>query len=291
MEDAPGLSDEERGSIARRLILQSPPGELMQVANDVRTLLGNDDIINAMALDVFREYNTDQMIAVNLPEASGQCLVTTAGAVSGEEYLDPRTAQVITVNHIKQRCVGIRPATEEENTPASLQGYRASLDDALESHVSDAFPDARYAVYAAEPAGVKTLTACVSSAKFNAANFWNGRWRSVWTATLSEDQTTWAVAGTFKVDLHYFEEGNVQMNAAGEHAAQLPVDGQAADAAALVEIIRKAEHAYMVTLEDTYSNMSEGPFKELRRTLPLTRMKFNWANASHSLAAELRRNS
>jgi hypothetical protein len=76
---------------------------------------------------------------------------------------------------------------------------RASLDDALESHVSDAFPDARYAVYAAEPAGVKTLTACVSSAKFNAANFWNGRWRSVWTATLSEDQTTWAVAGTFKV--------------------------------------------------------------------------------------------
>lgn len=39
---------------------------------DVRTLLGNDDIINAMALDVFREYNTDQMIAVNLPEASGQ---------------------------------------------------------------------------------------------------------------------------------------------------------------------------------------------------------------------------
>lgn len=55
-----------------------------------------------------------------------QCLVTTAGAVSGEEYLDPRTAQVITVNHIKQRCVGIRPATEEENTPASLQGYRCA---------------------------------------------------------------------------------------------------------------------------------------------------------------------
>ena len=38
----------------------------------MRTLLGNDEIINAMALDVFREYNTDQMIYVNLPEASGQ---------------------------------------------------------------------------------------------------------------------------------------------------------------------------------------------------------------------------
>jgi hypothetical protein len=41
----------------------------------VRTLLGNDEIINAMALDVFREYNTDQMIYVNLPEASGQVLL------------------------------------------------------------------------------------------------------------------------------------------------------------------------------------------------------------------------
>lgn len=38
----------------------------------MRTLLGNDEIINAMALDVFREYNTNQMIYVNLPEASGQ---------------------------------------------------------------------------------------------------------------------------------------------------------------------------------------------------------------------------
>jgi hypothetical protein len=77
---------------------------------------------------------------------------------------------------------------------------RASLDDELQSHVSDAFPDARYAVYGSEGAqGVKTLTACISSAKFNPSNFWNGRWRSVWTVTLSADQTTWAVEGTFKV--------------------------------------------------------------------------------------------
>jgi capping protein alpha len=77
---------------------------------------------------------------------------------------------------------------------------RASLDDELQSHVADAFPDARYAVYGSEGAqGVKTLTACISSAKFNPSNFWNGRWRSVWTVTLGADQATWAVEGTFKV--------------------------------------------------------------------------------------------
>jgi len=66
--------------------------------------------------------------------------------------------------------------------------------------VADAFPEARYAVYGSEaPHGVKTLTACISSAKFNPSNFWNGRWRSVWTVTLSADQSTWAVEGAFKV--------------------------------------------------------------------------------------------
>jgi hypothetical protein len=60
----------------------------------------------------------------------------------------------------------------------------------------------------------------------------------------------------------------VQMNAAGEHAAQLPVDGQAADAAALVEIIRKAEHAYMVTLEVRLRTRSVGePGSTSRRAL------------------------
>jgi hypothetical protein len=32
-EGAAPLSDAERGTIARKLILQSPPGEVMQVAN------------------------------------------------------------------------------------------------------------------------------------------------------------------------------------------------------------------------------------------------------------------
>jgi len=59
----------------------------------------------------------------------------------------------------------------------------------------------------------------------------------------------------------------------------------------VVRIIKEAEHKYMATLEETYATMSEGPFKELRRLLPITREKFNWANASHSLAAELRRNN
>lgn len=95
----------------------------------------------------------------------------------------------------------------------------------------------------------------------------------------------------FQVDVHYFEEGNVQLDAKGKHSAEIPVGSAAEDAAAVVRIIREAEHKYMSTLEETYTTMSEGPFKQLRRTLPITREKFNWANASHSLAAELRRNS
>ena len=41
----------------------------------MRTLLKDDALLNSIALDVFREYNMEQMVAVSLPESSGQvCL-------------------------------------------------------------------------------------------------------------------------------------------------------------------------------------------------------------------------
>jgi len=51
-------------------------------------------------------------------------LVTKVGEVGVDQYLNPRTAQVITVDQVKQTVLDVRPAEEEENTSPSLAEYR-----------------------------------------------------------------------------------------------------------------------------------------------------------------------
>ena len=54
------------------------------------------------------------------------------------------------------------------------------------------------------------ITICISASKFNPNNFWNGRWRSVWTCTFSPNGKV-QLDGNMKLNVHYYEEGNVQL--------------------------------------------------------------------------------
>jgi len=258
------------------------------VASDVRVLLGNDELINSIALDVFREYNVDQMVAIALPEASGQVLVTAVGEVDTDQYLDPRTSVVMTVDQIHQKCLEVRPADEHENTPASLKEYRDVLDLEVTSYVEKSYPGAVHAVYGSDK-GSKVVTLCIVNTEFSPKNFRNGRWRSVWTATLNQEETEWELEGNIKVLVHYYEEGNVQLNTVHSHHTKIPVQGVDADVGDIIKTIKKVEKAFVMDIEHHFSTLSETSFKELRRTLPLTRTKFQWANQQHSLASELRR--
>lgn len=284
------LSDEQKLEIARKLMLQSPPGEILQVASDVRALVKNDALINSIALDVFREYNEQQMVTIAIPDSSEQVLVTKVGEVETDQYLNPRTAQVVTVDQIKQVVIDVRPAEEHENTSPSLQAYREELDASIESYIAETYPSAPYAVYGFEEKDGSVLTLCISNARFSPKNFWNGRWRCVWTAKLNTDQTTWEITARIKVLVHYFEEGNVQVNTSHTHAVTMPVQGVAADVAAMVNEINKVETDFAKKLHETYITLNDNHFKDLRRNLPLTRMKFQWTNAAASLASELKRN-
>jgi len=283
------LTDEQKLDLARALMLQSPPGELLQVASDVRTLLNDDALLNSIALDVFREYNMEQMVAVSLPESSGQVLITKAGEIDSAHFLDPKRNQVVTVDHIKQTCIEVRPAEEHENTVAVMQNLRNSTEEELSSYAAECFPSAQVAVYGKLQGSSQRLTMCISSAKFNARNFWNGRWRSLWVSTLDPTFGEWLLKGNVIVVAHYFEEGNVQLQTKHEYECMVPSKGAEADAAALVYIVRVEEQAFLNKMGETYTNLSETTFKDLRRTLPVTRTKFPWSNKAHSLAAELKR--
>jgi hypothetical protein len=53
-----------------------------------------------------------------------QIIITTYGELDKNNYLDPRTAQVATVDHIKQKCTKLRPAADEELPSAYIEDFR-----------------------------------------------------------------------------------------------------------------------------------------------------------------------
>jgi capping protein alpha len=147
--------------------------------------------------------------------------------------------------------------------------------------------------------GVVRVTVCISSAQFNPKNYWNGRVRARWVATLAPGPaaTRAALAGKLSTDVHYFEEGNVQLATSHDATAvaEAPGGSSAGDGddvagalgAAIVASLRTAENDYYGGLEASFDALASRTFKELRRALPVTRSKFPWEQAQHKLAVEL----
>eukprot|EP00211_Chloroparvula_japonica_P016779 CAMPEP_0119131108 /NCGR_PEP_ID=MMETSP1310-20130426/9469_1 /TAXON_ID=464262 /ORGANISM="Genus nov. species nov., Strain RCC2339" /LENGTH=280 /DNA_ID=CAMNT_0007121661 /DNA_START=115 /DNA_END=957 /DNA_ORIENTATION=+ len=265
------VTEEEMIQIANNFLLASPPGEFMEVVTDVRGLLPDDSLINDTAPITFREYNTVQMLQVYNGEVD--VLVSKHGEVSDTEYLDPRSGQVFSFDHIRQEVTGSRPISGELD--GQVEPYRSAIDQAFEKYAREFYANGTSAVYSSKKGSDFVVTMCISSSKFNPNNFWNGRWRSVWTATFKPNGQV-SLNGTLRINVHYYEDGNVQLNTEAERSASVAGGNPQATADNIVKAIRKEEANYQQNIDNSYATMGDTTFKALRRVLPITRMKVNW---------------
>jgi len=269
------VTEEELVQIARNFLLSSPPGEFMEVVTDVRALLPNEQLLNNIAADTFKEYNTEQMVLVNSPNNKHQVLITKHGEVADGEYLDPRGNQIISYDHIQQTVTGSRPIAGE--LESDIEPYRAAFDDEAVKYVAEHYPHGATTVYSKKQGNQYKVIVAISSSKFNPGNFWNGRWRSTWQVTFSAGgggQAT--IDGKIQVNVHYYEDGNVQLNTATDKHLQAPAGDAVATASTVMKAIIKAEQAFHAALDTSYTTMGDTTFKALRRALPITRTKIDW---------------
>ena len=129
---------------------------------------------------------------------------------------------------------------------------------------------------------------CRRSAHANATNNnRTGSWKSESTVRVNTDARVATMKYAISVLVHYFEEGNVQLTTSTSGQVDIPVSGGDAELAdAIVTELRKVEKQYLMSLEDSFGDLSE-TFKELRRKLPLTQSHFPWQNSESFLASEL----
>eukprot|EP00002_Diphylleia_rotans_P022001 TRINITY_DN42_c0_g1_i1.p1 TRINITY_DN42_c0_g1~~TRINITY_DN42_c0_g1_i1.p1 ORF type:complete len:287 (-),score=74.36 TRINITY_DN42_c0_g1_i1:530-1390(-) len=280
------ISEEEKLRIANHFILNAPPGEFNEVVTDVRKILNDDALLNRTALQTFRQHNTENFATTVAPDVQHKVMVTPYNEVDTKHYKDYRAGIVFKFDHVKQEVVEVRPLEEDERVPEA-EAFRAALDASLSKYVHDFYPDGTVGVFPVRVDGSIQMNICISAVRLNSTNFWNGQYHSFYQFTYSTSDSSAKMTGLIKSLVHYYEDGNVQLNTKTERNADVKVADTGA-AAAITKQIQDWESGFQAGLDGSFQNLLELSFKGLRRKLPISGTKFNFNQiGQHKVVSEL----
>ncbi|KAF8650162.1 hypothetical protein AX16_005396 [Volvariella volvacea WC 439] len=280
------MDAQERIQAASNFLLQSPPGEINDVLNDVRNIISDDDLLQEGVLPALREYNLAQFTTVDVPGTDHQSIISEAARVSNgdeERFIDPRSKKTFVFDHLGLEASEPRHAEPDSES----EPFRVALEASALAYLNSHFLSGVASVFAT-PGEPRRFVIQLVANKYNPTNYWSGRWRSEYIIDL--DAST--LVGKILVNVHYYEQGNVQLATTHEISLTLPPaissSSDKAAASKVLALVEAEEGTYQASLNETYHEMGEKTFKGLRRALPLTRQKIDWDKVlGYKLGAEL----
>ncbi|KAM0252869.1 hypothetical protein ACHAQJ_007499 [Trichoderma viride] len=240
----------------------APPGELADVVADIKALTASEPNIVAELTPAFEKYNEEQFITLKLPGSSQPVLISSHNSLGGGRYYDVESSSSFEVDHVAQASSAVQSHVLEGAQTDLVKSTLKSLGTYVKEH----FPNAALGVYPTESASKVAIV--IVANKYSPNNFWNGRWRSLYIF----DPSSGTLEGSIKVDVHYYEDGNVRLLTNKPTTASIP----SGTGAGIAKEIASTEKKYQEDLNKSFVSLSEGAFKGLRRQLPVTRQKIEW---------------
>ncbi|KAL1867263.1 hypothetical protein Daus18300_006382 [Diaporthe australafricana] len=246
---------------------------LPDVAN-IKALTVSDPSLVKELGPAFQKYNEEQFTTAKLPGSSEPVIVSSHNSLGDGRYYDVESSSSFEFDHATQKASGAQSHSLESGQTDLVKSTLKSLGTYVKEH----FPNAAYGVYPIE--GDSKLAIITVASKYSPNNFWNGRWRSLYIFDPSDS----SLEGSIKVDVHYYEDGNVRLLTNKSVTASI----SSGTGSGIAKEISTAEKKYQEELNKGFTSLSEGAFKGLRRQLPVTRQKIEWDKvASYRLGQDI----
>jgi len=272
---------DQKVNIASYFVASSPTGEVDEVVKDVKKLVNDEQTLGGALPRILKDYNVDQMVAAKDPDGN-TVLVTAHGQIADDLYLDPATGRVLKFDHVKRKFTEV--TDKKQVLDDSVNKYRTAIAKEISAYLDEQYKSgkAASAVYGADNGAI---TICISAANVNLGNFWTGGWRAVYQLNVTSGGDLTAL---IKVNVHYYEDGNVQLNTKFDHKASVTVSGdEKKTASEVAKVIKKLETDFQANLEEMYVAMHKTTFKAMRRFYPINKKPFDWDLRKANLSSEL----
>jgi len=274
---------EQKLNIAQYFIASSPTGEVDDVVKDVKKLVSDDETLTPAALSkILKDYNVEQMVAAKDPDGN-PVLITAHGQIADDLYLDPSTGRVLRFDHLKRKFTEI--TDKKQVLDEAVNKHRTAIAKEISAYLDEQYKTGR-AVSAVYGADNGAITVCISAANVNLGNFWTGGWRAVYQLNVSSTGST-DLSADVKVNVHYFEDGNVQLHTKFNTKTPVTIADEKKTAPEVAKTIKRLETEFQANLEEMYVQMHRQTFKAMRRFWPISKKPMDWDLRKHSLTAEL----
>lgn len=269
------ISNEEKLQIATHFLVSCPPGQFNEVATDVKKLVSEEVLTEDAIISAARIVNLKTAKVVTTP-GGRKALLTPAAEIDSTHYYDPVDGITFGVNHITLATEESTIAIPTISTPEEeqLNALRSLLQTKLNAYIKLNYPtgDLNAALGFVKDNAIQIV---ISGEKVNLRNYWSGKWHSVWKLS-STTVGEYTLTGDIKIHVHYFEDGNLQMQTSKTIPMKSFTSGADNIEQLIVNYIQSEENALQTGLEDLYVNMSNETFRSLRRVMTVTRNKMEW---------------